>query len=125
MQPTFPTLPINRHFKTPDGSRAYDFLQNTYIKLSGLVSQLRLLYRGNEHTFPNKFLYRLPGYTGDILVCATQPAFHSPQKMDSTDRWRLSNRPNIEPIHFIEERKIECRCIEKGFYCINCSCYGK
>lgn len=33
----FSDLTINRHFKNPDGSRAYDFLQSTYIKPSGLA----------------------------------------------------------------------------------------
>lgn len=38
----FSDLTINRHFRKPDGSRSYDFLQATYIKPSGLAFSAKL-----------------------------------------------------------------------------------
>ncbi|WP_158512947.1 TonB-dependent receptor [Flavisolibacter tropicus] len=48
----FSDLTINRHFKKPDGSRYYDFLQSTYIKPSGLAFSAKVGtdYYANEKT---------------------------------------------------------------------------
>ncbi len=50
----FSNLDINRHFKKPDGSRNYDFLQNTYIKPSGLAFSAKVgadYYANAKNTF--------------------------------------------------------------------------
>lgn len=50
----FSDLTINRYFKKPDGSRNYDFLQNTYIKPSGLAFSAKLgadFYATEKNTF--------------------------------------------------------------------------
>lgn len=50
----FSDLTINRHFKRADGSRNYDFLQNTYIKPSGLAFSAKLgadYYANEKNTF--------------------------------------------------------------------------
>lgn len=50
----FSDLTINRHFKKPDGSRNYDFLQHTYIKPSGLAFSGKVgadFYATDKNTF--------------------------------------------------------------------------
>ncbi|HEX6333931.1 MAG TPA: TonB-dependent receptor [Flavisolibacter sp.] len=50
----FADLTINRHFKKPDGSRNYDFLQRTYIVPSGLAFSAKLgvdYYANEKNTF--------------------------------------------------------------------------
>jgi hypothetical protein len=50
----FSDLTINRYFKNPDGSRSYDFLQNTYIKPSGLAFSAKVgadYYANEKNTF--------------------------------------------------------------------------
>lgn len=50
----FSNLTINRHFKNPDGSRNYDFLQTTYIKPSGLAFSAKIgadYYANERNTF--------------------------------------------------------------------------
>lgn len=50
----FSNLTINRHFKKPDGSRNYDFLQNTYIKPTGLAFSAKVgadYYANEKNTF--------------------------------------------------------------------------
>jgi hypothetical protein len=50
----FSDLTINRHFKNPDNSRNYDFLQNTYIKPSGLAFSAKAgadYYANEKNTF--------------------------------------------------------------------------
>ena len=50
----FSDLTINRHFKKQDGSRDYDFLQNTYIKPSGLAFSAKVgadYYASEKNTF--------------------------------------------------------------------------
>ncbi|HEX6181261.1 MAG TPA: outer membrane beta-barrel protein, partial [Chitinophagaceae bacterium] len=50
----FSDLTINRHFKNPDGSRDYDFLQSTYIKPSGLAFSAKVgadYYANEKNTF--------------------------------------------------------------------------
>ncbi len=50
----FSDLTINRYFKNPDGSRNYDFLQNTYIKPSGLAFSAKVgadYYANEKNTF--------------------------------------------------------------------------
>jgi hypothetical protein len=50
----FSDLTIDRHFKNPDGSRYYDFLQNTYIKPSGLAFSAKMgadYYANEKNTF--------------------------------------------------------------------------
>jgi hypothetical protein len=50
----FSDLTINRHFKNPDGSRRYDFLQHTYIKPSGLAFAVKAgadYYASEKNTF--------------------------------------------------------------------------
>jgi hypothetical protein len=50
----FSELDINRHFKKPDGSRNYDFLQSTYIKPSGLAFSAKIgadYYASEKNTF--------------------------------------------------------------------------
>ncbi|RYY18517.1 MAG: TonB-dependent receptor, partial [Chitinophagaceae bacterium] len=50
----FSDLTINRHFKKGDGSRAYDFLQSTYIKSSGLAFSAKVgadYYASEKNTF--------------------------------------------------------------------------
>jgi hypothetical protein len=50
----FSDLTINRHFKKPDGSRNYDFLQGTYIKPSGIAFSARVgadYYANDRNTF--------------------------------------------------------------------------
>ncbi len=50
----FSDLTINRHFKKSDGSRDYDFLQNTYIKPSGLAFSTKIgadYYANEKNTF--------------------------------------------------------------------------
>src|SRR5215204_4315621 len=50
----FSDLTINRHFKKPDGSRFYDFLQSTYIKPVGLAFSAKVgadYYANEKNTF--------------------------------------------------------------------------
>jgi hypothetical protein len=50
----FSELNINRYFKKPDGSRDYDFIQNTYIKPSGLAVSTKFggdYYANEKNTF--------------------------------------------------------------------------
>jgi len=50
----FSDLTINRHFKNPDGSRDYDFLQSTYIKPSSLAVSAKVgadYYANEKSTF--------------------------------------------------------------------------
>jgi len=50
----FSNLTINRYFSKPDGSRNYDFLQNTYIKPSGLAFSAKVgadYYLTDKNTF--------------------------------------------------------------------------
>ena len=60
----FSDLTINRYFKKPDGSRNYDFLQNTYIRPSGLAFSAKAgvdYYATEKNTFGIVFT----GFTRD------------------------------------------------------------